>query len=118
MYEAHNVRDGRVGWVGSWEIAPLDVTKLTEADIGRTVIYRSHNRAEAGTLTSWRDNIVFARYSRGDTAAGAYASDLVFGLRRIDDHPDAPITPGPDLVCWEHQAGREPIRLSFSIKVF
>jgi hypothetical protein len=25
---------------------------------------------------------------------------------------------GPDLVCWEHQAGREPIRLSFSIKVF
>jgi hypothetical protein len=26
--------------------------------------------------------------------------------------------PGPDLVCWEHQANREPIRLSFSIKVF
>jgi hypothetical protein len=25
---------------------------------------------------------------------------------------------GPDLVCWEHQANREPIRLSFSIKVF
>jgi len=25
---------------------------------------------------------------------------------------------GPDLVCWEHQANREPIQLSFSIKVF
>jgi len=25
---------------------------------------------------------------------------------------------GPDLVCWEHQANREPVRLSFSIKVF
>lgn len=25
---------------------------------------------------------------------------------------------GPDLVCWEYQANREPIRLSFAIKVF
>jgi hypothetical protein len=25
---------------------------------------------------------------------------------------------GPDAVCWEHQAGELPIRLSFSIKVF
>lgn len=24
----------------------------------------------------------------------------------------------PVFVCWEHQADREPIRLSFSIKVF
>lgn len=25
---------------------------------------------------------------------------------------------GPDAVCWEYQAGEQPIRLSFSIKVF
>jgi hypothetical protein len=25
---------------------------------------------------------------------------------------------GPDGVCWEHQAGELPIRLSFTIKVF
>jgi len=25
---------------------------------------------------------------------------------------------GPDAVCWEHQAGELPIRLSWSIKVF
>ena len=25
---------------------------------------------------------------------------------------------GPDGVCWEHQAGAAPIRLSFTIKVF
>lgn len=81
----HNVEDRRVGWVGSWGIEPLDIAKLTEADIGRTVIYRDHGRAEAGTLTSWRDDIVFARYSRGDTAAGANASDLVFGVERY--HP-------------------------------
>lgn len=85
-----NVRDGRHGWIGSWETEPLDITKLTAADIGRTVIYRDHGRAEAGTLTSWRDGTVFARYSRGDTAAGANASDLVFGIRRADNHPNTP----------------------------
>lgn len=78
----HNVRDGRHGLIGSWEIEPLDINKLTASDIGRTVIYRDHGRAEAGTLTSWRDGIVFARYSRGDTAAGANAADVVFGVAR------------------------------------
>ena len=81
----HNVRDGRHGWTGSWQTAPLDISKLTEADIGRTVIYRDHGRAEAGTLTSWRGDTVFAQYSRGDTAAGARAADLVFGIRRADN---------------------------------
>jgi hypothetical protein len=27
-------------------------------------------------------------------------------------------SPGPELVCWEHQDGELPIKLSFSIKVF
>lgn len=88
----HNVSDRRHGWIGSWTIEPLDASKLTPADIGRTVIYCDHGRAEAGTLTSWRDGLVFARYSRGDTAAGANASDLVFGISRADSHPDAPRT--------------------------
>jgi hypothetical protein len=86
----HNVRDARRGWIGSWLALPLDITKLTEADIGRTVIYRDHGCAEAGTLTSWRGEIVFARYSTGDTAAGAKASDLVFGITRVDKIPIEP----------------------------
>lgn len=86
----HNVDDGRFGWVGSWEIEPLDYTKLKISDMGRTVIYRYHGRAEAGTLTSWRDGMVFARYSRGDTAAGTLASNMVFGVARADKHPDTP----------------------------
>jgi len=86
----HNVRDDRHGWIGAWETEPLDAAKLTEADVGRTVIYRDQHRAEAGTLTSWRGNIVFARYSRGDTASGANAANLVFGISRADNHPDAP----------------------------
>lgn len=74
----HNVRDGRHEFIGSWEIEPLDINKLTASDVGRTVIYRDHGRAEAGTLTSWRDGIVFARYSRGDTSAGANPENLAF----------------------------------------
>lgn len=86
----HNVRDGRHGWIGSWELEPLAYDKLTETDVGRTVIYRDHGRAEAGTLTSWRAGLVFARYSRGDTSAAAHPADLAFGIRRADTHPDAP----------------------------
>lgn len=80
----HNVSDRRQDWIGSWETEPLDINKLTLADVGRTVIYQDYGRAEAGTLTSWWDGIVFARYSKGDTAAGANASDLLFGVRRAD----------------------------------
>lgn len=70
MATVHNVRDGRNGCIGSWKVEPLVYDALGPDHIGRTVIYRDHNRAEAGTITSWRDGIVFARYSRGDTAAG------------------------------------------------
>jgi hypothetical protein len=82
----HNVRDGRRGVVGSWEVVPLIYAALGVADIGRTVIYQSHNNAEAGTITSWRDGIVFARYSRGDTAAGASPDALHLAVRSLH-HP-------------------------------
>lgn len=78
--------------MGSWLVGPLDFDALQPSDVGRTVIYRdglhqdnpNKGTAEAGVITSWRDGIVFARYSRGDTAAGAKASDLVFGIRPLD----------------------------------
>jgi hypothetical protein len=76
----HNVDDRRCGQIGSWKVEPLLYEMLNQSDIGRTVIYRDHGRAEAGTLTSWKNGIVFARYSQGDTAAGANPSDLVFGV--------------------------------------
>lgn len=82
--QVHNVLDGRHALIGSWEIEPLDYGSLSPSDIGRTVIYRDHGRAEAGTLTSWRDGIVFARYSQGDTAAGADPANLSFGVRTIE----------------------------------
>ncbi len=79
----HNVVDRRNGYVGSWQTEPLDIAKLTAADIGRTIIYQDHGRAEAGTLTSWRGNIVWARYSKGDTAAGASADSVVFAVAQV-----------------------------------
>lgn len=81
---AHNVDDRRRSWVGSWEVEPLDYSRLGPEHVGRTVIYRDHGRAEAGTITSWRNGVVFARYSRGDTSAGANASMLVLGVRPLD----------------------------------
>lgn len=79
-----NVRDGRIGMIGSWLVEPLVYDLLRPEDVGRTVIYRDHGRAEAGTITSWRDGIVFAKYSRGDTAAGADPRNLSLGIRTID----------------------------------
>lgn len=88
----HNVRDGRCGLVRSFEAKPLVYDALGPEHVGATVIYRDHGRAEAGTITSWRDGIVFARYSRGDTAAGANASDL---LLATDTLTSALATGGP-----------------------
>ena len=80
MRQIHNVRDGRAGCIRSYDCEPLVYDELSLDHIGRTVVYRDHGRAEAGTITSWRDGIVFARYSRGDTAAGANAADLMLAL--------------------------------------
>ena len=80
----HNVQDKRRDHIGSWEVAPLDYDLLTPDDVGRTVIYSDFNRHEAGTLSSWREGIVFARYHKGDTAAGARAEDLMFGVKALD----------------------------------
>lgn len=80
----HNVRDGRVGWIGSWEVEPLNYASLASDHVGRTVIYQDHGRAEAGTITSWRDGIVFARYSRGDTSAGADPAQLSLAVRSVE----------------------------------
>lgn len=86
----HNVRDGRNGTIGSWEVEtePFVYRCLQDTDIGRTVIYRDHGRAEAGTLTSWRLGRVCARFSRGDTAAACDPRDLVFAIRSLGANHD------------------------------
>lgn len=80
----HNVHDRRFSWIGSWEAEQLDYAALGPEHVGKTVIYRDYGRAEAGTISSWRGGIVFARYSAGSTAAGAKAADLVLAVRPLD----------------------------------
>lgn len=80
-----NVVDRRTRqWIGSWEAEPLDVSALTPADVGRTVIYRDYGRAEAGTLTSWTADRVWARYSTGDTAAASHPDNLCLAVQPLD----------------------------------
>lgn len=66
----HNVSDRRSGEVRSIEAATLEYDKLEPHDKGRTVIYSPPaGNPEAGTISSWRDGMVFVRYGRGETAA-------------------------------------------------
>ena len=78
--QIHNVRDGRAGCIRSYEAEPLIYDALSQDHVGRTVVYLDYGRKEAGTLTAWRDGIVFAKYSRGDTAAGADPRDLLLAI--------------------------------------
>lgn len=84
----HNVIDRRNNWIGPWEVEPfpLELSKLWAGDEGRTVIYQDYGRAEAGTLSSWNDSVVFVRFHQGDTAAACDPSDLRFAIR--DASPD------------------------------
>ena len=86
----HNVLDRRHSWIGSWDAVPFDYNALTMADVGRTVIYLDRGRemawgwAEAGTLSSFRDGLVFVRFSKGDTAAACAPHDLMLARRPLD----------------------------------
>jgi len=83
--KVHNVRDGRHGCIiGTLEVEPLVYGELRPEHVGHSVVYRDVGRAEVGTITSWRDGIVWARYGRGDTAAGADPSRLSLVIRSID----------------------------------
>jgi hypothetical protein len=79
----HNVRDRHRNWIGTWEVEPLDYGSLGPEHVGREVVYHDHRRAELGIITSWCNGLVFARYSTGDTAAGAEPESLSLVVRRV-----------------------------------
>ena len=62
----------------------IDITKLTEADIGRLVIYRTapNYDPEEGPITSFNKNWVFVRYGRGSTSAAMDPKDLDWSTQR------------------------------------
>jgi hypothetical protein len=89
----HNVLDRRHNWIGSWQIVPLTYESLSHHDIGRTVIYLDRGRgtgwgwAEAGTLSSFRDGMIWARFTQGDTAAACRPEDVVWAWQPLDGDP-------------------------------
>lgn len=83
----HNVLDRRNGpdQINSWEVEPISYDALNPtSDIGADVIYRDGlRRPEVGTISSWRNGLVFVRFTSGSTAAACSPADLLRGKRRI-----------------------------------
>lgn len=57
----------------------IDISKLTEADKGRGVVYRaaSGDKGEDGVISSWNERYIFVRYSISGVAA-TLPEDLEF----------------------------------------
>lgn len=85
MTVTHNVHDRHRGWIGSWETAPIDPSKLKA---GLQVVYQDFGRNELGVVSSWRMDgdtwTIYARYTSGDTGAGANIDDLMIAVRPLD----------------------------------
>lgn len=78
-----NVHDRRHEVFGTFrtEEETVDYDLLTESDVGRTVIYVRPGLAEAGTLSSYRNGLLFVRFTVGDTAAACRPQDCHFAHR-------------------------------------
>jgi hypothetical protein len=86
-----NVRDRRHNWIGEWDVEPftLNLLYLQELDIGRTVIYIPiRGEAEAGTISSFKEDRVWVRFGHGITGAACKPEDLRFAIRPRDGNPD------------------------------
>ncbi len=50
----------------------IELDKLTDADLGRAVIYRTFGKSEFGTINSWNKTFIFVRYHECQYADGTY----------------------------------------------
>lgn len=58
----------------------IDISQLTESDIGRNVIYhREFCTSEVGKLSSWNSKYVFVRF-KGPTGESCQPEDVSFEL--------------------------------------
>lgn len=57
----------------------MQISNLTEKDVGRSVTYHpKHGAPEHGILSSWNEKYVFVRYTQGSTAAACDPQQLEF----------------------------------------
>jgi hypothetical protein len=58
----------------------IDIAKLSDADVGRKVVYhREHCRQEEGELSSWNAKVIFVRF-RGPAGEACEPDDVSFAL--------------------------------------
>ena len=75
----HNVDDRINQWIGPKEVTGtlgIDIDELTTSDVGRGVVYHAYKKWEYGKISSWRDGLIFVRFTTGDTAAACSPDDL------------------------------------------
>lgn len=63
----------------------IEISKLTEADIGRSVTYRRNSVRETGQLSSWNNHFVFVRFT-GPNGEACIPEDVTFD---DNSHSDA-----------------------------
>lgn len=60
----------------------MDITKLTQDDIGRLVIYRQGSELEErGVITSFNDNYIFVRYNGDVNSKATNSWDLQYEIK-------------------------------------
>ena len=90
------------------EQAPCTVTRI-DVRVSKTTRQRAQRRGWLATDPEYSDCVRL-------TFDG---EDYLAVLREFAEAgPTIPAQAGPTAVCWEHQAGELPVRLSFSVLVF
>ena len=52
--------------------------RVTENDVGRTVVYKPEREKEEGVITSYNDSYVFVRYKTSSTSQATSREDLEY----------------------------------------
>lgn len=56
----------------------IEISSLTEKDVGRNIIYhREYCKREVGTLSSWNDKYIFVRF-KGPNGEACEPADISF----------------------------------------
>ncbi len=63
----------------------IDITKLTEEDIDKKVIWTGHGKSEIMFISSFNESYIFIKYLPNQKGMAAYPRDLTFAP------PDPPI---------------------------
>jgi hypothetical protein len=58
----------------------IEISKLTEKDKGREVVFDSGRKIEFGTISSWNERFVFVKYNGRQQSQATRPEDLRFSM--------------------------------------